>query len=466
MTLRSRMPEEIDPWLLAACGLLLAVMGLNVYRAATQSITIDEALTWDWYVRDSWHHLFTSYDANHHVLHSILCKLSVACFGVKEWALRLPSLAGGLLYLIAALRLARRIGGTGPAMLLGFAALALNPYVLDFLSIARGYGLGLGLLLAAADELVLALEEPDAPRHLRNAGIAFGLAATANLTMLIPACAFGAGYLLAGGWRGGFSWSLRLAAPVAMILALLYAGPLHYAAGEHFYVGSGKLADSITGLILESFYRPRWSGTIGDAMIDILRDWILPTMIVLIAGYAIWSLGRRNAAPVLFAGGLLGSLVAIEAAHRIVGMPYPFGRTGLYLIPLFTLALLAAGRWGLGPLILMAAVYLFEIPTGDYSEWEYLSGTKTLVRTLGVRHAATPERTIRLGGSWQAAPGVNFYRAKRNWVWLAPMERTDPQPGCDFYLLIAEDAAVLERLHLRVIEKDARSGMVLAVPSS
>jgi hypothetical protein len=47
---------------------------LNIYRAATQSITIDEAYTYLSFVKPTLWEIMTRYDANHHVLHSLLCK--------------------------------------------------------------------------------------------------------------------------------------------------------------------------------------------------------------------------------------------------------------------------------------------------------------------------------------------------------------------------------------------------------
>src|SRR5262249_34983118 len=135
-------------------GLAGVVCLLSIYRAATQSITHDEALTYEWYVRHPWARMFESYDPNHHVLHTILCKLAVGSFGLSELTLRLPSLCGGILYVTMAVRLANLgVGGT-PAFLPTVAALVLHPYVLDFLSAARGYGLAVGCLLAAIDRLV------------------------------------------------------------------------------------------------------------------------------------------------------------------------------------------------------------------------------------------------------------------------------------------------------------------------
>ena len=75
--------------------LLAGVFATNVYRAATQSIAHDEALTYHLFVAAPWQFVFNAYDANHHVLHTILCKVSVKLFGLSAFSDVYTSFAGG-----------------------------------------------------------------------------------------------------------------------------------------------------------------------------------------------------------------------------------------------------------------------------------------------------------------------------------------------------------------------------------
>ena len=54
-------------------GFLLAT---NVYRAAHQSITIDEAFTYHKHIASWKFWMFREYTANNHVLNTLLCRLS------------------------------------------------------------------------------------------------------------------------------------------------------------------------------------------------------------------------------------------------------------------------------------------------------------------------------------------------------------------------------------------------------
>src|SRR5262249_29992267 len=116
--------------------ILASVFGLSVYRAANQSITCDEALTYNWFLSDTGR-LFW-FDANNHILHTYLAWISTSLFGPKEFTLRLPALLGAVLYLGAVFYLSRLlVRPTGWALLL-VLLLVSNPLVLDFLPAARG----------------------------------------------------------------------------------------------------------------------------------------------------------------------------------------------------------------------------------------------------------------------------------------------------------------------------------------
>src|SRR5215211_593620 len=81
-----------------AVALLAGLFVANVYRAATQSLTIDEAFTYQLYLAKNLRAILTDYDANNHVLFTLLAKISVSLFGTSEFAIRLPTLLGGLVY--------------------------------------------------------------------------------------------------------------------------------------------------------------------------------------------------------------------------------------------------------------------------------------------------------------------------------------------------------------------------------
>lgn len=149
---RARWTSAICPSL--ALALIVALFLTNVYRAATQSITHDEAVTYESFLAEKQYRIFTRFDANHHLLNTYLCLLTTSLCGVSEFSMRIPSLLGGALYLGMMYRLCRTLYGNGPVFLLAVCVLCLNPFLLDFLSLARGYSLALGFCAWTLFELV------------------------------------------------------------------------------------------------------------------------------------------------------------------------------------------------------------------------------------------------------------------------------------------------------------------------
>jgi len=136
-------------WLVITVSIVFLVFCLNCYRAVTQSIVHDEALTWIWFVQrpmlvnlgpEAW-------NVNNHLLNTLLCDVTTRLLPLSAVTLRLPSLCLGILFLGSALVLCRRQFGATLLGLLAFLALALNPLILDFLVLARGYGMSLGFLV-------------------------------------------------------------------------------------------------------------------------------------------------------------------------------------------------------------------------------------------------------------------------------------------------------------------------------
>src|SRR5690348_7610686 len=92
-----------------AVGLILgALFVLEAYRAATQSLTHDEAFTYQLYLAGPASNLFRVFDANLHFLAVLAMRLSTRLFGFSEFAIRLPSLLACGWYFVTVYRLCAR----------------------------------------------------------------------------------------------------------------------------------------------------------------------------------------------------------------------------------------------------------------------------------------------------------------------------------------------------------------------
>ncbi len=390
------------PWSLAAITLLLLLFVTNIYRAATQSITHDEAVTWEWLpFSGTVSEFFDSPIGNHHPLNNLFSKILTSEFGLSEIAMRIPSLLGGLLYFYAVYRLSALLFGESFLFLLSVSLLSLNPFLLDYLSCARGYAGGLGFLFYAIYQAMLYLSEPwsqqnaNRPARLLNKmGIALGLSVGFNVVMVFPCAAFATTFLAiliidsvrtkpepvvvaagTGSKKSGKKKSrgkqykagqdpvgrsfwqalLHFAVPALVVSGVILSLPRRLVYFEEGYEGPPSLRAILDGIVRPSFLHSA-QGKLGlaswfspELAIRLVTDFVVPAGLVMLAIVAIqifrtWVKCRSfDALPVLDRFLLLlcillsAALLLIVASRYVLHAPYPEQRTVLYWVPLLGL---------------------------------------------------------------------------------------------------------------------------------
>lgn len=452
----SALPRKIT------AGLFCFLLALVVYRAKTQAFTIDEAFAFNLYVDQPLSQFATHYDACNHVLHTLATKFVRYWLGTSELVLRLVSLAGALLYLIAAARLCRMIAGAGWARVAGFAALGFNPLVLDFLVAARGYGLAVALLLWSLYYSLRWLEESKNTKLLWRAGLCAGLSIAANLTMLVPVAALGFVVLVCG-FRGRRTFEVldHFGGPAVVTAFVLLILPLSHAAASNFYLGSGSLADAAGTLWNASIrYQPERSPL---AFLDNPAP-LLALLCVSTGATGLVLLARRRPDPLAVIGPvLLLSIAALVALHRFAGVLYPYGRTGLYLIPLLLLALLGVPRHAGVPVVaVFALAFAAQLDTRFFGDWKFDAANHRLARVLAAQPAARENKVLAV--SWVYEQSFKYYRKRRRLHWLRPeiLTRDLEKTPADYYVLTPEDSGLVDKLGLEVLARDRLSGATLA----
>jgi hypothetical protein len=498
---------------LAARALIVLLFCANLYRAWTQSITADEAFTHNVFLTGPPAKLFNSYDAAHHILHTILCKISISLFGLTEFTLRIPSLLGGLLYLCVALRLSRYLFGVGWLFGVSVALLTLNPFVLDHLSAARGYGLAVAFCLWALYQMVRYVSEFHGRETdcrgsplVYKAAIGLALAVASNLTLLLPA--FGLALLfLSVFWMDGLRARERESASrqfaqsvdafvvpgicVAFVIVIL---PITKARMDQFYVGMPTLMEALRSLVAPSVWHHQipWDWAVYPRVMEavcwLVEKLLVPAVLILTAlacaaSASQWirkgtfaRLERIDQFLYLAGGTLLITLGLMVAGHYAFGVLYPFARTGLYLVPLFVLVSLAlwkklekhrlASRILWFPLALLTGLcvlqFALQFQVSHYGQWRYDAGTKKIVNLIR-RHAEGRDK-VRVGISWSLEPSMNFYRRMYGLTWMEPLNRHGPAGSFDYYVLLPPETSLADKLGLSVLYRDALSEAVLAVP--
>ena len=404
-------------------GLSIAIFLLSVWRAATLSITIDEAYTYNEFVSQGFYGIFELYDANNHVLHSALAWLSTSVFGLSEFSLRIPALLGTALYLYCLLQLIERIFFAGHRWLrtLVYAVMICNPLTLDLLCAARGYSLALGFFAFALWRLVCYLERHQS-RDLWWTSLALGLSTASNLAFLFAVIAALCVALCVVMKSGLLRRDLKSAMlPVAVVAIAVLGLPLSKADGNHFYWGATDIPESLRTTTIPFFqHHPVDPGPFGSAKVlgRFQRRFVPVAMLILLFATVHWLLSGERQPLTLVASIFAVTLFGYWLAHVRFGVPYPSERTGLPLVFFFFLTFggavsyLIRYRWA-AALIAVPSALIFAamlIQFAQQTDPRYLWAWHTdrddrriadILRGRGVKTASI---------HWTLQPSMEFYR--------------------------------------------------------
>ncbi len=403
-------------WILV--GVALLAIGWVAVRAAVQSISVDEAMTYTIFV---FNRRYLWYAANNHILNSTLMYGFTKVFGLSQFTARLPALLGASLYIAAVYRLCRLLKASLFVQLTVFVCLVFNPFILDYLVAARGYGLALGFLMWAMVYPVWTEEQHGSLlAACAVSSLSAGLSVDANFSFAFVNLAVMAAILF-GAWRQRpHQWFRLLAAsvlPGAAIVAIVsgYA-LLHLHAGELIY-GAHGLREMFGSILESSLFENRFAS---------LKPVVFPLVGVTGLIWLSYLLFRKTNAAIARFGWIAAAIFAVTVAihwtaFRLFGLLLPKDRTAVYFFPLFMIAagvlaaIPAASRLGrslracfLGSLAVMAVYFLFCLRLTYFKEWYWdadMQQTYAVLACLNREHQVT-----RVTSTWSYRGPLNFYQ--------------------------------------------------------
>jgi len=474
-TAAGRSPARESKLLITAIAAILFVY--VAWRACRLGITWDEAANYLEYTRKGllspFRFPFPHFGANNHFLNSWLTFVTTR-FGPGELSLRLPVLTAYLLFLYYTARLSQTFRSSVDAAC-AFGILNLNPYLLDFFSLARGYGLSYGLLAGSLWHLHEYLQTDFDRRH-GTAALGFAiLAVTAHLTLvhfligltavvvLAPVVSSPPSGPLLHRLRGTVMANLVPLAAVGLFLlpALMVIRRLARA-GAFFYGGrTGFWSDTILSVMERSFYEHRYGAPHLIGLVSLLVvGW---AVLVAMQGWR----GRRPSDLYLSAvlALLLTCALASIAQHHLLGVLYLTGRTALYLLVLWTFVLVVllrelaprhrAYRYALRASAVLLALHVVGSANGRYVlEWKDEAEVRDMLRDVAANRGSLPagKPTVDLGASLAYEAPLNFYRAAAGLTWLNVVDRhARTQPLNDLFLLSEDDSGAVAADSFRVL---------------
>ena len=431
-----------DPEKLCLSGILVLAIGLfsyTSYRTAALSFTYDESSTVLEYVSWPYGYIFNrAPTATNHVLNTALMKFASNIFPPSEFVFRVPNLFGHLLYLSFSFLLVWPLSRQSVWFaLVGFVLLNFNPYLLDFFSLARGYGLAAGLTMVAI-YTYRCYHQSSAISHLLATLLAAALAVLTNFSLLnLFLGIVGLNLLLSVGELPFIFKPKRLLTELTvsilfgLVLFWLIRSPISelITRNELFFGGDTSVfTDTIRSLVERSTFSDNETHHLiaGSLLVSIVVIMLANGLI----GFIITPLKHLSFGIKML---LLVSiiLVGLELQHLLFNTRFIIERTALFLYPLiistfvfsFSELKMIGYRVKRSFGIVLASIFMINLVSASnlsyYHDWKYERNTKRIMTDLGKEQR--PYEAF-LGVNWPYSVSFRFYAWLYEYSWLRVIE--------------------------------------------
>lgn len=464
-------------WLLfLLSSLLLAYTG---YRASILSFTHDESFTFTHYVSASVANII-SYNinpviANNHILNTLCMKLFSGLLGNSELILRLHSFLAHILYLWMTYSILKTTNSRF-ILVFGFILLNVNPYLLDFFSLARGYGLSIALMAGSLYCFIKFTQQ----NHLKLLIISLSLtllAILANFSMISYALALFVVIELYFIYtklpqKEFIKYNLHIVV-FLIVVFWIYFGPITVLKNRNeFYFGGsrGLWFDTAISSIICYLYETLFF----ESLIYFYRF-----LVVFVSFASMWIIYKQIKARALNVLSYINLIFIVILCisvlqHVLMGGLFFISRVALFLVPLFFFSLLNiifndslfSKKFGLFSktiIIVTSLLSVFILVNGlkkvNIKEWNYDADTKTMLSDLNIFRQNNPH--VKLGITWVFEPTINFYKNTHKLNWLQDANRDGLNGEYDYYYVEQNDLNSFNKENKFLIKKYTTSGSEL-----
>ncbi|KPK86112.1 MAG: hypothetical protein AMS27_05765 [Bacteroides sp. SM23_62_1] len=437
-------------------NLICILIGISIFcfiviKSTIASLTHDESITYLHFVPQKFMDIISYKIAytNNHILNTVLIKGSEYLFGNSEIAIRLPNNLSYLVYMIYTFLLLRKMNPR--IIIFPFTLMILNPYLIDFFGLARGYGLSIGFLMMSLYHLIRYFKT-----NLKRDLIFFNFGAfLAIFSSFILVCYYISALIIfnliiplqkVSYSRVSFRWFFKqnkINGISVLIISLATFEPFRRTfkwLSLDFGGKKGFIPDTLHSLVVQSYFG------ISTFWESVLVGFVCSVILILFLYIFYKAITDKltvlsEIKPVVVVNLLtILIIVFINLAHYIIGVDFPIQRFALFLYPLIILNItllycmkiqkmkyIIVGLI-IGLTILTGVNFSLKLNMSYYRDWAYDCDTKTAMRTLVNDYKQKPDGkvTVSLGVSWYFEPTANYYRERWHLYWLDTINREAP----------------------------------------
>ncbi len=467
----------------------------TAYRAIVLSITWDEAYSYLHYVRNEiiTPAKYEQMDANNHILNTWLNIHFTRLFGVSEFVLRIPSLFAHLLFLVFSYKLVRGFQ-TRWLIIASFLILNLNPYVLDFFSLSRGYAMSLGLMMGSICFLYAFIKDGYKTKHALASCIFGALATTANFVVLnYFIVSYGLIFFMTlhqiiqsnktVTQKTLLFFRKIIFSTIIFFISLCLLLPIAFKlkeAGALFYGGNNNFwTDTFCTITDRSFYELGYNDWFQRFSKGIAIFLALSASAFVGLKITTKKTNEHN----LFLGALLLLLglcsLSTIVQHYLFGTLYLIDRTAMFLVVLFNLMLVffinelskenkKTAIVSCVSCLFLVYHFLMSFNFNYVLEWKSNSDVKEMIADLEkTKSIPKHKKSINIFIPLSFDQSINYYRAVNNLTWINTVERSaDINLLSDYLYLEPEQYAGKNMDSLEIINVYPLTKNILAKPKS
>jgi len=487
-TLRNPKLHNMNPTLSNRLSLFICVMigvflmAFTGYKAYHISLTFDESATWiDQMYHSFWDIVTYKFpNASNHVFNTLYMKYCSAYIGNSEFELRSLSWFSHLVYIFFSIKIVQNLKRVW-FIISAFILLNVNPYLLDYFSLARGYGLAMAMMMGSLYYLVQYIN--NGRKWYQILTLLFGiLAVLANFSWLnfylgLSGAVFVFHFFKTKEKNASFVTFARSAIPLfvagILLFCIIYL-PLKRLQDTHQFFFGGKTGfwkDTILQLVKDSLYTKPAESFAPVLFACILIIFLSSVIFVFMKLFSGKSGNILNPVYyillILFITGL-----STEIQHLFLGTLFLTDRTALMFFPLSSLFIILAvseitestrmSRF-VKPILFIVSFlkvihFLYVLNFNGVHDFYYDSSTKKMIKDLdkSVPQNLRKPNAIILKEPWIFVPTTNFYLRTRNMNWVRPLEMFKKDDGTepDYFYEVnvdANDRAQYRREHKTII---------------
>ncbi len=450
----------------ANTGLKINVLLVFLYvfsRSILVGFTHDESLSYT-ILTGNESQLFT---ANNHWLNTILMKCCSLIFGYSEWSLRLPNVLAFGLFAYSIIKILQLSKLHFLTIWLAIFVFFLNPFLLDFFALARGYGLGMGFLTFAfyqgfrffylnqkTSNLILFLTSSIACIY-------------ANYAFFTPILALELSFFLLflklhlGFWKKmTIAYFIEICLLIPAVLNIQYLSKMNelYAGGEN-----NVFQDTLKSIFHFS-YETNWFD------FTFWGIWIFTAILIFsffkmkskyIKLILVWSLVLMLIPTVLHFAIQMGFAKDRAAQYWILAGGFLVVFTFNYLIQLNKNQIIKPIFISIFSALVMlnSIVFISHFNLHHNIIWKSDADVKNALQIIENLNIKKGSKT--LGISWTLEPSVNYYRETKSFSWLKPVNRDGISGVYDYYLFFDEDSNQLKQQNTIKLKRFAENKLTL-----